>query len=95
MTVQLASGVFLDLDDLPSVTRWIQQHIAVTKTVVAEYDDGSSDLCLECSVTGTNDLYTDGVRSLTVYVDLANRLQGSRSEEDERLDWLQQWDERI
>lgn len=53
--VKLTTGDVLDLDDLPSLTLWVRNHIEVTDAHVVDYDD-SSGICLSCSFVGVQDL---------------------------------------
>ena len=55
MTVKIITGEVLDLDDLPSLTLWVRDHIEVTDAHIIDYDD-SSGICLSCSVVGVQDL---------------------------------------
>lgn len=73
MTVKLTSGDVLDLDDLPSLTLWLRQHIEVVNVHLLDYDDGSG-ICLDAVVPGVSDAYVqdrDNVFDLAVYFDIA------------------------
>ena len=73
MTVKLTTGDVLDLDDLPSLTVWLRQHIEVTAAHFVDYDDGTG-LFLGAVLTGVSDAYAqdrDNVFDLAVYADLA------------------------
>ena len=53
--VKLTTGDVLDLDDLPSLTLWIRDHIEVTEAHIVDYDDASG-ICLSCTFVGIHDL---------------------------------------
>jgi len=82
MTVKITTGEMLDLDDLPSLTLWIRDHIEVTDTQIVDYDDGSG-ICLGCNIAGVQDLglaYKGSGFDLAVYVDLVDDADCGQSE---------------
>ncbi len=82
MTVKLTTGDVLDLEDLPSLTLWLRQHIEVTAAHFVDYDDRTG-LCLGAVLTGVSEAYTqdkENVFDLAVYADLADDSAGSQTE---------------
>ena len=83
MNVKLTTGDVLDLDDLPSLTLWIRDHIEVTEAHMIDYDDGSG-VFLGCSIAGAEDLglaYEGSGFDLAVYVDIADDADHSQTGE--------------